>query len=128
MATEPDFDPLQKSRAFEFLCLSHTFLSYIAALGAHREQVKDQEILKLLDQALDDIRGALLRDETPDLSAQNILIATRERLRQNHEEDQKSLIILQQLSLMLSILQQLSTLKQSLSNEQDNAATELASL
>ena len=103
-------------------------LSYIAALGAHREQVKDQEILKLLDQALDDIRGALLRDETPDLSAQNILIATRERLRQNHEEDQKSLIILQQLSLMLSILQQLSTLKQSLSNEQDNAATELASL
>ncbi|MCK4088120.1 TIGR01666 family membrane protein [Acinetobacter radioresistens] len=128
LATEPDFDPLQKSRAFEFLCLSHTFLSYIAALGAHREQVKDQEILKLLDQALDDIRGALLRDETPDLSAQNILIATRERLRQNHEEDQKSLIILQQLSLMLSILQQLSTLKQSLSNEQDNAATELASL
>ncbi len=128
LATEPDFDPLQKSRAFEFLCLSHTFLSYIAALGAHREQVKDQEILKLLNQALDDIRGALLRDETPDLSAQDILIATRERLRQNHEEDQKSLIILQQLSLMLSILQQLSTLKQSLSNEQDNAATELASL
>ncbi|MEK7738605.1 MAG: YccS family putative transporter, partial [Pseudomonadota bacterium] len=32
LATEPDFDPSQKSLAFEFLCLNHTFLSYIAAL------------------------------------------------------------------------------------------------
>jgi uncharacterized membrane protein (TIGR01666 family) len=128
LATEPDFDPTQKSQAFEFLCLNHTLLSYIAALGAHREKIADQEVLQLLDQALDDIQGALLKDEVPDLTAQNMLNTIRQRLNQNNEEDQKSLIVLQQLSLMLSILNQLSRLKQSLSHDRDEKATELASL
>ena len=128
LATEPDFDPSQKSLAFEFLCLNHTFLSYIAALGAHREQVKDQQVLNLLDQALDDISGALLRDEMPDLTAHNMLKAIRARLSQSESEDSKSLIILQQLSLMFSILKQLSSLKQNLSHERDGQSTELASL
>lgn len=128
LATEPDFDPSQKSLAFEFLCLNHTFLSYIAALGAHREQVKDQQVLNLLDQALDDISGALLRDEMPDLTVHNMLKAIRTRLSQSESEDSKSLIILQQLSLMFSILKQLSSLKQNLSHERDDQSTELASL
>ena len=128
LATEPDFDPSQKSLAFEFLCLNHTFLSYIAALGAHREQVKDQQVLNLLDQALDDISGALLRDEMPDLTAHNMLKAIRARLSQSESKDSKSLIILQQLSLMFSILKQLSSLKQNLSHERDDQSTELASL
>ena len=79
-------------------------------------------------QALDDIQGALLRDEVPDLSSQNMLQTIRQRLKQNSQEDQTSLIILQQLSLMLSILNQLSRLKQSLSHDRDNDATELGSL
>ncbi len=128
LATEPDFDQDQKALAFEFLCLNHTFLSYIAALGAHREKIEDQEILALLDQALNDINGALLRDEVPDLSAQNMLQKIRQRLTLNTDEDQKSLIILQQLSLMMSILNQLSRLKQSLSHDRDEHSTELASL
>ena len=128
LATEPDFDPVQKSLAFEFLCLNHTLLSYIAALGAHRDKIADQEVLQLLDKALDDIRGALLNDEVPDLSAQNMLNTIRQRLSQNNEDDHKSLIVLQQLSLMLSILSQLSRLKQSLSHDRDEKATELGSL
>jgi uncharacterized membrane protein YccC len=110
------------------LCLNHSFLSYIAALGAHREKIQDQEILALLDKALNDINGALLRDEVPDLSAQNMLQKIRQRLTLNTDEDQKSLIILQQLSLMMSILNQLSRLKQSLSHDRDEHSTELASL
>lgn len=128
LATEPDFDPTQKSQAFEFLCLNHTFLSYIAALGAHRAQITDPEILNLLSQAQEDIQGALLKDEMPDLTAQNMLQTIRQRLTQDKKEDQLSLIILQQLSLMFSILQQLSHLKQNLSNERDDQATEFASL
>ncbi|WP_326519461.1 YccS family putative transporter [Acinetobacter sp. CAAS 2-6] len=128
LATEPDFDPAQKNQAFEFLCLHHTFLSYISALGAHRQQIQDPEILALLHQALDDIRGSLLHDETPDLTAQNMLQTIRQRLSQNNQADQHSLIILQQLSLMLSILAQLSTLKQSLSHEHDTQASELGSI
>ncbi len=129
LATEPDIDPTQKSLAFEFLCLNHTFLSYIAALGAHRDKIEDPEILKLLDQALDDIQGALLRDEVPDLTAQNMLQNIRQRLAQSEDlNSSKSLIILQQLSLMFSIIKPFRTLKQSLSHERDNDASELASL
>ncbi|MFW1951540.1 YccS family putative transporter [Acinetobacter beijerinckii] len=128
IATEPNIDINQKTLAFEFLCLSHTFLSYIAALGAHRAQIQDQEILALLDQALDDIQGALLRDEVPDLSAQNMMQAIREHLSRDEDNDEKSLIILQQLSLMLSVLTRLSMLKQSLSHEPNEDGTEFASL
>ena len=128
LATEPDFDPSQKTVAFEFLCLNHTFLSYIAALGAHREKIEDQEVLNLLDQALDDIRGALLKDEMPDLTAHNMLQTIRTRLNHSEDRDSKSLIILQQLSLMFSILKQLSNLKQNLSHARDDQSTELASL
>jgi len=128
LATEPDFDPTQKAQAFEFLCLNHTLLSYIAALGAHREQIYDPEILDVLDKALDDIQGALLRDEVPDLTAQNMLQTIRQKLNLNSDDDQQPFIILQQLSLMLSILNQLSHLKQSLSYEYDQQSTELGSL
>ncbi|OTG90400.1 YccS family putative transporter [Acinetobacter sp. ANC 3813] len=128
LATEPDFDSAQKAQAFEFLCLNHTFISYIAALGAHREKVQDQEVLHLLDKAANDIQGALLRDEVPDLTATNMLQTIRQRLTQNSDDDQKSLIILQQLSLMFSILAQISRLKQNLSHDHDQQATELASL
>lgn len=128
LATEPDFDPVQKTQAFEFLCLNHTFISYIAPLGAHREKIQDHEILMLLDKAVEDIQGALLRDEVPDLTVQNMLQTIRHRLSQNNDKDQKSLIVLQQLSLMFSILGQLSRLKQNLSHDHDQRATELASL
>ena len=128
LATEPDFDPTQKSLAFEFLCLNHTLLSYIAALGAHREKIEDQEVLTLLDLAVENIQGSLLKDEVPDLNAQNMLDTIRQRLSSNNKDDQKALIVLQQLSLMLSILNQLSRLKQSLSHDRDDKATELASL
>ena len=128
LATEPDFDPTQKILAFEFLCLNHTLTSYIAALGAHRKKIDDLEVLNLLDLALDDIQGSLLRDEMPDLNTPDLLDHIRQRLNQNPEEDQTSLIVLQQLSLILSILNQLSRLKQSLSHDRDEQATELASL
>lgn len=110
------------------MCLNHTLLSYIAALGAHREKIEDQEVLTFLDLAVENIQGSLLKDEAPDLNAQNMLDTIRQRLSSNNKDDQKALIVLQQLSLMLSILNQLSRLKQSLSHDRDDKATELASL
>lgn len=128
LATEPDFDPIKKSQAFEFLCLNHTLLSYIAALGAHREKIDDQQILQLLDHAFHDIQGAILGDEVANLTAQNMLQTIRQKLSLNNPEDQKSLIVLQQLSLMLNIIQQISHLKQSLSYEDDQHSHELSAL
>lgn len=128
LATEPDFDPTQKTQAFEFLCLNHTFLSYIAALGAHREQIEDADTIEFLQRALNDIEGALLRDEMPDLNVNNLKMSIRERLNDQNIDSSKNLIVLQQLLLMLRILKQLTTLKQALSYEYDQKSTELASL
>lgn len=128
LVTEPDFDPTQKQLAFEFLCLNHTFISYIAALGAHREKIEDEQVLNLLNQALDDIRGALLHDEMPNLTTQNMLQSIRSRLNQNHDTPSKSLIVLQQLSLMFAVLQQFSTLKQNLSHDPNEQNDEFAPL
>ncbi|SDB92124.1 YccS family putative transporter [Acinetobacter boissieri] len=121
LATEPDYDPQKKELAFDLLCLNHTFLSYIAALGAHRAQITDTDILKILNQSLDDIQGALIRDEFPDLNANNMLQNIRDRLVKQTTEDDLTIIILQQLSLMFGILDQLRSLKQNLSYEQDES-------
>ena len=64
----------------------------------------------------------------PDLTAHNMSQTIRMRLNQSEGDDPKSLIILQQLSLMFNILKRLSSLKQNLSHERDDQSTELASL
>lgn len=126
LVTEPDFDPTQKQLAFEFLCLNHTFISYIAALGAHREKIEDQEVLDTLQLALDEIQGALLRDEMPNSEIQNRLQSLRARLNQNSDTPSKSLIVVQQLSLMFAVLQQFSSLKQNLSHDLNEQNDEFA--
>ena len=88
----------------------------------------NQETLKLLDQALDDIQGALLHDQRPELSIINMQQLIRKRMNQTEELASKELIVLQQLQLIFSILQQLSGLKQNLSHERDDQSTELASI
>lgn len=128
LATEPEFDQSQKNQAFEFLCLNHTMLSYIAALGAHREKIEDTQLLNLLDQSLNYIRNALLNDYMPDTDMQGLLSETRQRLQLEQQLSPKALLVLQQLSLMFSILSHLTHLKQNLSHEYDAKATELASL
>ena len=52
----------------------------------------------------------------------------RKRMNQTEELASKELIVLQQLQLIFSILQQLSGLKQNLSHERDDQSTELASI
>ncbi|GAB3047208.1 YccS family putative transporter [Acinetobacter apis] len=120
LATEPDYDAQKKSLAFDLLCLNHTFLSYIAALGAHREKIDDQSIIQLLYQAMEDIKGVLIHDEMPDLTVKNVLQDMREKINQNQTDNHASVLILQQLSLMFSIVSQLRTLKQNLSYDQDD--------
>ncbi|XPE61550.1 hypothetical protein ACNKHT_06445 [Shigella flexneri] len=41
------------------LCLNDTFTSYISALGVHREQLTNPEILAFLDDAVRDVDDAL---------------------------------------------------------------------
>ncbi|KAA8734573.1 TIGR01666 family membrane protein [Acinetobacter qingfengensis] len=129
LATEPEFDALRKQQAFKFLCLNHTMLSYIAALGAHRQQLDEQEILDVLDQAFSDIQGALLFDERPELKAQAAIETLRQHIQKDHLLiSEPATLVLQQIVLMLNILPELSQLKQNLNDTDDPHATALASL
>ncbi len=40
MASDPKSYRITQEQAFRLLCLNHTLLSYISALGAHREKCK----------------------------------------------------------------------------------------
>ncbi|MDQ8020909.1 MAG: YccS family putative transporter [Moraxellaceae bacterium] len=51
MQAEPEHQRLPPELAFRFLCLSHTLLGYISALGAHREHVEHWQHAALVDEA-----------------------------------------------------------------------------
>lgn len=123
LATEPDFDEIQKSIAFDYLCLHHTLLSYIAALGAHREKINNQDILNFLDHAFYDIEGALLHDRMPNLNFPLMLQTIREKIIPNAPDEKIILITLQQLSLIFHILRPISQLKQNLSHTYNDENT-----
>lgn len=128
LETEPDYDPAHKTLAFEFLCLNHTFLSYIAALGAHREKIEDAEVLALLDRAFLDIQAVFSQNKMPDLTSLFLLNTAQAHLDTGDTESSKSSFIIQQLSLMFSILQQLHSLKQQLCNEQNIKAADCSKI
>ena len=120
LATEPDQDAMQVSQYFRFLCLNHTFLSYISALGAHREKLSDPEVLGLLDQLMNKVEGALLHAQAAPVELQqasNLLKARLQHL--DVEVGSKEQLVLQQIRLISHILPELATLKQSLSYDEN---------
>lgn len=50
---------ISPEKIFRLLCLNHSMLSYISALGAHREQLNNQTILSILDNTIAYIESAL---------------------------------------------------------------------
>ena len=129
LATEPDQDAVQVSQYFRFLCLNHTFLSYISALGAHREKLSDPEVLGLLDQLIDKVEGALLHAQAAPVALQqasNVLKARLQHL--DVEVGSKEQLVLQQIRLISHILPELATLKQSLSYDENPNERALAPL
>lgn len=129
LATEPDQDAVQVSQYFRFLCLNHTFLSYISALGAHREKLSDPEVLGLLDQLMNKVEGALLHAQAAPVELQqasNLLKARLQHL--DVEVGSKEQLVLQQIRLISHILPELATLKQSLSYDENPNERALAPL
>lgn len=129
LATEPDQDAIQVSQCFRFLCLSHTFLSYISALGAHREELEDKEVLSLLDQVRVNIQGALLHAQTPKPALQHTTELLTLRLQNmSAQAGSREQLVLQQIRLLMSVLPEFATLNQSLSYDDHSDASALAPL
>ncbi|MEQ4923934.1 YccS family putative transporter [Proteus hauseri] len=108
MASEPKSYQTSQEDAFQLLCLNHTLLSYISALGVHRNKMEDEDVLTLLNDTVCYIDGALRRKEYQDdafkLSHDQLL----ERVNTlSNAEDSRTQLVLTQIRLLLDLLPQI---------------------
>lgn len=116
MSTEPHVTKEMRETAFRLLCLNHSLTGYISALGAHREQVVNAEILAVLDDAVcyvDDALHHLPADET---KVQHALSGLTQRIRDiEPRQDSKEALVLQQIGLIAGLLPEISKLQHQVS-------------
>lgn len=93
---------------FTLLCLNHSLLGYIAALGAHRQKLLSAELLTLLTQvekfAADILQPEFLSEPTTNNFRPPPLLA-------NLSESTQGVLIIQQASLIIKLLTKLITLR-----------------
>ncbi|RWR01988.1 membrane protein [[Pantoea] beijingensis] len=112
MSTETRGDPARLDAAFRLLCLNHSFLSYISALGAHREKITRSEMLALLDDAVCYADDVLQVDDVTDQQAEHMLDTLTQRMAKlEPSHDTTESLILQQLGLLIALLPEISQLK-----------------
>ena len=104
-----------KDLAFRVLCLNHSFLSYISALGAHREKTGRQDLLQLLDDTVSLSENVL--QTTPDNEQQiadklHSLVNVMNSIEANPES--KEPVMLQQIGLLLKVLPDLISIRKEL--------------
>ncbi len=111
LSTEPDPDQNLIQHAFRYLVYSHSQLSYISALGSHREQVQDQQVLELLQWCQSTLDDVLIQQKplNPEKIQQKLFeiqtLSTKE-MRSNHLQ-----LVLKQISLLLETLAELIQLR-----------------
>ncbi|ACR68585.1 TIGR01666 family membrane protein [Edwardsiella ictaluri] len=116
MSLEPRHSAQSQEAAFRLLCLNHTLLSYISALGAHRQHLDEPVILTLLNDTVCYMDNALnyQDDEVIRRPHQSIEQLQQRLLTVNLPSDSAGQLVLQQISLMLDLLPELTRLKASL--------------
>ena len=111
MSADPKADKALQEAAFRLLCLNHTLLSYISALGAHRERLNTPATLDLLNDAVCYVDGALHQEEQNSQRIAQALEQLAERIRQAvPEPESKEQLVLQQVGLVLELLPELTAL------------------
>ena len=113
LSTEPHATGEMREVAFRLLCLNHTFTSYISALGAHREKLRDTTILNLLDDAVCYVDDAFHHPRDSETRVQSALAELLVRIRTIEPgSESKAPLVLQQVGLMLSLLPEICRLQQ----------------
>ena len=113
MSTEPRATAETREVAFRLLCLNHTFTSYIAALGAHRERLTSPAILGLLNDAVCYVDDALHQRPADEPRVQQALSELAQRI--SHIEpgaESKAPLVLQQIGLLIALLPEICRLQQ----------------
>jgi uncharacterized membrane protein (TIGR01666 family) len=115
LSTEMRPDPLLREAAFRLLCLNHSFLSYISALGAHRVKITQPELLALLDDAVCYVDDVLQVNVVSEQQAQQMMDELAARIAQfDSEADSQAQLVLQQIGLLIALLPEIARLKKQL--------------
>lgn len=111
LSTEPNPDPKLIHHAFRYLVYSHSQLSYISALGSHREQVKDPQVLDLMLWCKSTLFAVLLKNQP--LTEQEIQQKLQDIVQLNAQDNlsQHLHLVLKQISLLLETLPELLKLR-----------------
>ncbi|MFC0227930.1 YccS family putative transporter [Serratia aquatilis] len=111
MSVDPKADKTIQEAAFRLLCLNHILLSYISALGAHRERLKNSAVLDLLNDAVCFVDDALHHEKQDQLRIAQTLETLSERIKSLiPEPESKEQLVLQQIGLVLELLPELTVL------------------
>lgn len=111
MAADPKADKTLQDAAFRLLCLNHTLLSYISALGAHRERLENTDILDLLNDAVCYVDDALHHAPQDNQRVSQALSALSNRIQAlSPEPESKEQLVLQQIGLVIELLPELTAL------------------
>lgn len=123
MSAEPDNSADRQEQAFRLLCLNHTLLSYISALGAHRGELGDPAVLAILDDTACYVDGALHLTEHDAARIQRLLAQLSQRVASiTPEAESREQLVLQQVGLVLRLLPELVALHQRLAHPAQESA------
>jgi len=117
MSTESNRNPALLEAAFRLLYLNHSFLSYISALGAHREKITRSAMLQLLDDAVCYAEGVMQVDTVDEQQAREMLENLSKRMAEiKPAPETKEPLVLQQLGLLVALLPEIAALKKQISH------------
>lgn len=106
-------DSALREAAFRLLCLNHSFLSYISALGAHREKINNLVLLKLMDDTVCYVDDILHIEVVDEAQAKYMMTGLEERIRVSQADNaSKEPLVLQQVGLLVALLPEIAKLKQ----------------
>ncbi|WP_010113395.1 YccS family putative transporter [Acinetobacter sp. P8-3-8] len=114
LSTEPNPKQDLIHHAFRYLVYSHSQLSYVSALGSHREQVHDQQILDLMLWCKQTLNDVLLNQIPLDEASIQKKLLEISQLSEQENLSEDLLLALKQISLLLETLPELLKLKTTL--------------
>lgn len=112
MSSEARYQQSLRENAFRLLCLNHSFLSYISALGAHRVGLNDPTLLALLDDAVCFVEDVLQIERVSDTEAARMQQTLLHRLAgMKASPETQAPLVLQQLGLLIALLPEIARLR-----------------
>lgn len=115
MASDPKSYQITQEQAFRLLCLNHTLLSYISALGAHREQMQNEANLTLLNDAICYIESSIqvtsLDPAIIDEKSERLRVSLLNRIdHASSDDDEKTVLIMEQTKLLVELIPEIKSM------------------